>query len=189
MFVLSANIDNFVLGFSYGVKKIKIGFLSSLLIYFLTFAGTAISMAFGKIIFTFIPARISGIIGGAILAAIGVWSLLGNFIKSKKDACAYGEVFENPEKADKDHSGTIDLKESLALGFALSANNLGLGLGASISGLNIYLVSIMTFIVSAVFLVLGTHLGKKISKDNPGKWAAIISGLIMIALGIYEMFL
>ena len=40
IFSMSSNLDNFVIGIAFGIKKIKIGFLPNLLIALITVAGT-----------------------------------------------------------------------------------------------------------------------------------------------------
>ena len=50
IFSMSSNLDNFVIGIAFGIKKIKIGFLPNLLIALITVAGTVASMYAGKIV-------------------------------------------------------------------------------------------------------------------------------------------
>ncbi|WP_242846022.1 manganese efflux pump [Clostridium novyi] len=96
---------------------------------------------------------------------------------------------DNPEQADVDNSGSIDLKESLALALALTINNFGLGLGASIAGLNIVLTVLFTFLSSVLTIKLGEVTGKKYLSKVFGKYASLISSIIIIIIGLYELFL
>ena len=119
---------------------------------------------------------------GRIYVSIGLFIMVGvltGIIMKRK----------NPEKADKDNSSNIDLKESLSLAFALSINNIGLGIGASITGLNIFLTSLFTFIFSLLMLLTGYFLGSYYLSKLFSKRATIVSGLIIIALGVYEIFI
>jgi putative Mn2+ efflux pump MntP len=101
---------------------------------------------------------------------------------------SYESFLENPEKADADCSGSIDVKESVALALSLTINNLGSGVGAGISGLNIGFTSLLTFAVSVISVVLGYFLGDRFTASMTGIWAGILSGLIIIGLGVYEYF-
>lgn len=183
LFAISANTDNFVVGLSYGTKKVKIGLVSNLIISLISVAGTMLSMSFSKIIINFIPENISNFIGSAILILIGVFTI----VKPLLDGNNSGGIFENPEKADKDNSSNIDAKESVALAFALTINNVGLGIGAGVTGLSIVTTSILTLVFSLSMIMVGYYLGSNYLSKVFSKKATIISGLIIIALGIFEM--
>ena len=185
LFTISANTDNFVVGLSYGIKKIKIGLVSNLLIALISLVGTILSMSVGKIIFDFVPENASNLIGSIILILIGSWTIVKPLFKKIRS----DDVLENPEKVDKDNSSSIDAKESVTLAFALTINNVGLGIGASITGLNIVITSSLTFIFSLSMIMIGYVLGSYCLSKVFSKKATIISGLIIIALGIYEMFI
>ncbi|KOF58147.1 sporulation protein [Clostridium sp. DMHC 10] len=195
LFVLSASTDNFVVGLCYGIKKIKINLPINLLIALISSIGTILSMELGNIIATFVPNNFTNILGGSILILIGLWAMLSEFNENKKSSKAaeknslsnIEDILSNPENADKDTSGSIDLKESFSLSIALALNNMGLGIGASIAGLNIILTTILTFFISIITISLGLTVGNKYLSQKLGKYAAVISGIIIILLGIYEM--
>ena len=73
----------------------------------------------------------------------------------------------------------IDFKESLALSLALALNNFGLGIGASISGLNIAFTTISTFIISLIFISLGFYLSKTIKSKNISKNSEILQKTVL----------
>ncbi|HEX3039340.1 MAG TPA: manganese efflux pump, partial [Caproiciproducens sp.] len=130
LFVISANIDSFAVGVAYGIKKIKIGILSSVLISVISAAGTFFSMTFGLVIRKCMPVYLSNAFGSIILIAIGVWVIAEDYLKKritktqntyqKKERNEYLDLLEHPENADADRSGTIDVKECITLAFALT---------------------------------------------------------------------
>jgi len=195
LFVLSASTDNFVVCLCYGIKKIKINLSINFLIAIISSVGTVISMELGNLIATFVPNNFTRILGGTILILIGLWAIISEFTENKKSSKTteksslsnIEDILSNPENADKDTSGSIDLKESFSLAIALALNNMGLGIGASIAGLNIILTTILTFFISIITISLGLTIGNKYLSKKLGKYAAVISGLIIILLGIYEM--
>jgi putative sporulation protein YtaF len=195
LFVISSNLDNFVIAVAYGVKKLKIDFLSNLIFAFISCVGTFAAMTLGKVLCYFVSSRATSIIGSLILLLVGLWSIIDSFSKKEKDkaegsieAFSYNYLLENPDEVDKDSSGSIDYKESVLLGFALAVNNIGIGFGAGVTGLNILLTSILTFLVSFFAIILGYMLGQKCLSGFMGKWGGLISGLIIIFIGIYEFF-
>jgi putative sporulation protein YtaF len=198
LFSLAANIDNFTVGIAYGVKKIRIGISSNILIAVISGIGTFISMSIGYLISRFISSNISNVLGSFILIGIGLWFIKDFFSKktisqtnslnSDSELGKYTEILDNPSKADKDHSGSIEIKESITLALALTINNFGLGIGASITGLNIILTTTFTFIFSILTIILGCYLGNSYFSKLFGKYAALFSGIIIVILGIYEIF-
>ncbi|EDS78610.1 putative sporulation protein YtaF [Clostridium botulinum C str. Eklund] len=199
LFALSANLDSFTVGLSYGIKKINITPLINVLIGAITSLGTFIAMSIGLAISKFLSIKAANIIGSIMLIGIGIWLTVDFFRKTRSDkalkpACEIGnltasQILDNPEQADVDNSGSIDTKESLALALALTINNFGLGLGASIAGLNIFLTVLFTFLSSIITIKLGEVAGKKYLSKVCGKFAPLISSIIIIIIGLYELFL
>ncbi|HHQ4318634.1 sporulation membrane protein YtaF [Clostridium perfringens] len=195
LFVVAASLDILVVSLAYGLKDIKINFSSTLVIASISALGTFISMILGKILVDLIPVKLGDIIGGLVLLVLGFYSIYSYF-KEKKILTSHNSennssptfILENPEVADKDKSGNIDFKESLALSLALALNNFGLGIGASISGLNIAFTTISTFIISLIFISLGFYLSKTIKSKNISKNSNLIAGIIIIILSLFIIF-
>lgn len=195
LFVIAASLDILVVSLAYGLKDIKINFSSTLVIASISALGTFISMILGKFFVDLIPVKLGDIIGGLVLLALGFYSIYSYF-KEKKILTSHNSennssptfILENPEVADKDKSGNIDFKESLALSLALALNNFGLGIGASISGLNITFTTISTFIISLIFISLGFYLSKTIKSKNISKNSNLIAGIIIIILSLFIIF-
>ena len=195
LFVVAASLDILVVSLAYGLKDIKINFSSTLVIASISALGTFISMILGKFLVDLIPVKLGDIIGGLVLLALGFYSIYSYF-KEKKILTSHNSennssptfILENPEVVDKDKSGNIDFKESLALSLALALNNFGLGIGASISGLNIAFTTISTFIISLIFISLGFYLSKTIKSKNISKNSNLIAGIIIIILSLFIIF-
>ncbi|GAA0065385.1 sporulation membrane protein YtaF [Clostridium perfringens] len=195
LFVIAASLDILVVSLAYGLKDIKINFSSTLVIASISALGTFISMILGKFLVDLIPVKLGDIIGGLVLLLLGFYSIYSYF-KEKKILTSHNSennssptfILENPEVADKDKSGNIDFKESLALSLALALNNFGLGIGASISGLNISFTTISTFIISLIFISLGFYLSKTIKSKNISKNSNLIAGIIIIILSLFIIF-
>ena len=195
LFVIAASLDILVVSLAYGLKDIKINFSSTLVIASISALGTFISMILGKFLVDLIPVKLGDIIGGLVLLLLGFYSIYSYFTEKKILTSHNSEnnssptfILENPEVADKDKSGNIDFKESLALSLALALNNFGLGIGASISGLNIAFTTISTFIISLIFISLGFYLSKTIKSKNISKNSNLIAGIIIIILSLFIIF-
>ena len=189
LFSLSANIDSFTVGLAYGMKGIKIDYRSNILIALITSIGTFISMGIGLFIKGFISEQVVSVLGCTLLVILGICMIINSFKtkKTNEEDVSYTDILIKPHKADKDKSGFIDIKEAITLGLALSLNNFGLGIGASASGINIYLTTIVTFILSILCILFGVGFGKRYLSKKLRKYADVISGLIIIFLGLYEL--
>lgn len=195
LFVISSSLDNFAVAFAYGVKNIKIGFLSNLVIALISSLGTFLSMSLGVLLLDIFSLKSANMLGAAILLFLGIYFIL-DFYKSKKikndnniyDNAMPTTVLKSPEIADIDKSGSIDFKESFILAAALALNNIALGITASIAGLSISLTTIFTFIFSLILIPLGIYLSKRFIKSSLGSNAGLFSGLLILLLSIIEFF-
>lgn len=193
LFAIASSSDNFIIGLSYGAKKIKINFTSNLLVALISCAGTVIAMLFGKLLCSFITPRLANIFGGIILTLFGVFMLFNTFRKevneNKSQIKHYNGLLKNPEVVDKNNSKTIEFKEAVTLGIILCINNIGLGIGASITGLNIYTTSLSSLIFSILFIKIGCYFGSVISNSKLSEYSEGISAILIILLGIYELLI
>ena len=97
LLALSCNLDNIAIGISYGVRNIRLPWLSNLLIAFLTGFGTWLFIVFGQRIISYISPKIAVLAASFILIGMGVWVLwqeFGNFSKGTEteaaDAAGHG---------------------------------------------------------------------------------------------------
>lgn len=195
LFSLTSNLDNVVIGIAYGIKKIKIRISSNLLIALITTLGTLLSMTAGKLIAGFMPLYMSNVIGAFIIIVLGFYFLTQSLLNLKcptetnelalkdvKEAAHYAET------SDKDKSGDLNLKETFFVAMGLTINNLGTGIAASITGVNIQITVLFTFILSLVMMSVGRSIGHNVLGKVLGKYAPMISGILLIILGLFECF-
>lgn len=195
LFSLSSNLDNVVIGIAYGIKKIRIGFGANLIIAFVTSIGTFLSMSAGKYISRFLPTYVANALGAIIIIVLGVYFLFTSAIKLAKDASSkelalknITEMLEYAQKSDTDNSGDISMKESLIVAFGLTFNNVGTGIAASITGVDIRITSIATFMLSLITILFGESIGNHVLGNFFGKYAPLISGILLTILGFFELF-
>ena len=177
LFVVSSNADNLIVGLFYGLRKIPIRWLSNFIIAFITSTGTVLSMVLGKSVLLFLPPNLGETLGGLIIVLIGSVSLILFFIKK-----------QSVEKEDSPVRN-LTVKESVLLGLALSINNIGLGIGASITGLSVLSTSLFSFLVCLLFLYLGNKIGRSHLSNLIGRFAEPAADLLMICLGLYEILI
>ncbi len=201
---LSSNLDNIGVGVSYGIRKINIPFTSNLVIAVVTSIGTLLSVLLGQSIYLFISADMTALLGGGIIIAAGLWVIFqekvmhrGRDLQEETPPAAetglsgFGfrqivAILDNPVIADRDFSGHIDLKEAVALSLGLSINNIPNGVGAGMLGLSPVLLTASVFCFSIGTIWIGIS-GGLFGYHRLGKLTGLISGLILIGVGLYEI--
>lgn len=207
LLAISCNLDNVGVGIAYGARGIGIPLASNLLIALITAGGTGLCIVFGRQIFQFLPSQGAVILGAALLIGMGVWVIrqeLGGGSQREQEAPPAVEtqelaqkpllqrlflILKNPFLADRDSSGHIDLKESLLLSLALMLNNIPNGVGAGLLGLSTLVTTLMVGVLSVVTFWLGIGLGRSLGIRWLGRHAGTLSGMLLIVIGLAEIFL
>lgn len=202
---IAVSLDALGVGLAYGMKKIKIPIQYKLIMAAFSILYTSIAVSIGNVVVRFLPPFVTNLIGSAILFGMGIWLLLQGILKKPeteaKEIPECKTVFEwmikslgitiqitrNPVSGDVDHSGCIDLKESLLIGSALSLDILGVGLGCAMIGLNIWIIPFTVAAAQLLFLSCGLSLGKTLAKRNM-RWLDFAPGIILILIAILRWF-
>ncbi len=194
LFAFSANIDSLIIGVSYGIKRTLLPVSHCLLISLITFCGTAAALLLGGQILVLFPFSVTQWAGNLLLLGLGMYYV----IKSIKDilknrACTEknslredGNIPALRRPPGQTQARALSARECVLLGAALSVNNLGIGVGASITGLPLLPAAPLSFVCSALFLFLGNQFGKCCSSCAGDSYADLLSGIILMILGIYE---
>lgn len=200
---VAANLDNFGVGVSYGIRKIRIPFLSNFFIAFLSSIIVALSVSVGHILSQFVG--IANLLGALLIIAIGVWVALNKYSSEPaalpvsvqltktyslpiKPLHCIVQIIKDPSSADIDANGFISAKESIALGLTLSFNCIATGIGAGLTGMSARPVALSVFIFSMVTISMGYWTGWRTASNRFEKWAQILSGILLILIGVYEIF-
>lgn len=193
LLAISSSIDSLGIGITYGVKNTEISFKGKLVIFFISFIITLISLYFGSIIKTILPSYVSDYLGSFIFIIIGIFICFGALrnnkeiksndienildttkMKNNESVKTYSffikflgitvKIIKDATSSDLDNSKKIDSKEALFLSIVLSIDSICVGIGGGIIDLNNYIFPILIGVFQLFFLSLGTFLGKKIYK-------------------------
>ena len=205
LLAVSSNLDNVGVGVSYGIRKINIPITSNLLIAVVTSTGTFLSILLGEAIYNFLSEAMAGLLGGGIIILAGIWVIFQEKVmhrgcEPQEEKPLFAEtglsrygfrqivlILNNPIIADWDFSGHIDLREATALAFGLTLNNIPNGVGAGMLGFSLSITTSAVFLISIITIWIGISFGQ-LGIRWMGKSAGLISGLILIFLGVYEIF-
>lgn len=201
---ISSSLDNFGVGIAYGIRNIRIGWISNLVIAVICFLFSAVGIQFGLWLTKILPEILSAVIGGFLLFIIGLRIILFTIPHKKQitsteadkrmsHAKSMKEILERPEIADSDKSGEIGFGESMILGVALSANALTNGLGAGLLGVSPFLISLTAAVGSFITVWAGAFLGKRVANVRIGSFTlgeigTALSGIILIVIATKAFF-
>lgn len=208
----SSSIDSLGIGITYGIKDTKISVLAKIVLFVISFSISVLSVWFGDMIKTFFSDFATKLIGNIILISMGFFIcyqvLRKNDSKSQPSDFihAYDEkiysffidflgitikIIKNPRYSDLDASNSIDAKEALFLGSALSLDCFCIGSCGSILGVNSFLFPLFISVFQLIFLSMGNLLGKKLhglSRLPDNVWS-ILSGILLIFIGALRFIL
>ena len=203
LLALAVSIDNFSVGFTYGLRKMKIPFKSIFIIACCSGLTLLVSMLVGHVIAQVFSSEFAESIGGGILIILGLWILYQFFQTDKEREIITKEknlvnfeikslgivinILKKPMSADFDNSGTITGVEAIVLGFALSLDAFGAGIGASMLGYSPLFLTIAVIIMSTSFVSLGMVGGALLSKKSYMEKFSFIPGIILIIIGIFKL--
>ncbi|PKU24084.1 hypothetical protein CWS72_13380 [Telmatospirillum siberiense] len=170
-----------------------------------TGAGTMASMIFGRRIGEFVGAGYASIISGVLFIFLGVvafsqkneviyckkiveWISSINFVKEFLIFKKVSNVIRDPVLADDDESGHIDLFESIILSVTLVFNNIANGVAAGMAGLDVFITTLFVILLSVVAIWMGVGAGVQFRAFWFSKNAAKISGVILVCMGLFEIF-
>jgi len=199
---IATNLDNLGIGLTYGIRKIRVPLKTNIVISLLSGVAMVLSCYAGHILMHILPSNIGNILGGMIVCIIGIYTFIEYFINKKRqnveqisNPIIHDDKFkdirgimDDPCRADKDYSGDISVKEALFLGIALAINCLATGIGAGMTGVFVWSLSLSVMIFSIISISLGVHIGRKYASEQLGEKATAYAGLVLFIVGLYEMF-
>ncbi|MEY9094802.1 sporulation membrane protein YtaF [Paenibacillus sp. RC84] len=193
-FAISSSLDNLGVGISYGIRKIRIGILSNLIVAAVCFLFSYTGIWFGKWISSVLPGMLPVLLGAFSLFFIGIRIILmatpgkePEIAPSQSKSNGLRGILQNPEQVDRDNSKHIGIAESFILGIALSANALTNGLSAGLLGLSPFAISLTAAFGSFLTVWLGVWLGGKVAgirigSFTLGQFGTLVSGMMLLMI-------
>jgi putative Mn2+ efflux pump MntP len=185
---VASSLDNIATGLAYGLRGMRIGPLSNLVIATICFGFSLAGLMLGAWLSVVLPGRLPGIASAILLFGIGLrlvlWAVPRGPAKGMDGAPAQGN-----SAAGGKGVGAIGVWETLALGVALSANALTNAVGAGLMALPALDISASAAIGSFLAIAAGTALGGRARRLRIGalsleRYGTALSGLILIGLAV-----
>ena len=196
---LALSADGFAAGASFGLRGVKIGAAAKTAIALLSTGFAFAAVTAGGALGAFLPPSAGRGIGAGILILLGAGAAVRSLLPAREASPAPEKpplqkrfhalgltilVVREPSAGDLDNSGSIDLGEALLLGFSLSVDMLGAGIGLALAGAGSLWLPLAVGVTQTACLALGEAVGKRLSRlPVPKRALGVLSGLLLAALG------
>ncbi|NLG86108.1 MAG: sporulation membrane protein YtaF [Firmicutes bacterium] len=199
---LAVSLDSLSVGFTYGVKKMRVPGFSLMLMSLISAFGMLVSMMVGQSLCSILGNQCH-IIGSAILILMGFFSLGTTCLPRTKQKGftsistaspstasplkMVARVVEEPVEADLDDSGEISIIEALLLGAALALDSLGTGFGAALADYQLVITSGLVGLLTLATLSIGLRAGQMVELPSNSLWAKLAPGVLLVLLGTSKL--
>ena len=176
-----SNLDNLGVGVALGMRGRRIGATANLIVAGTTMAATAAAVTCGHLLSNLIPSAVTRWLGPLIIIAIGVATACTWAQTPRPPGCARApwRPSRHPRHADR----VVSWREAIALGVALSMNNLGTGLGAGVSGMPAFATTVSAGLLSLACVGGGSDVGRSLGRLVLARHAPLVAGMLLLAVG------
>lgn len=184
LLVVVLSMDAFAAGFSYGIERVKVPFLSLAIIALLSGGMLTASLLAGNFLMGFIPEPLTKGISFAVLFLLSLYKFYDALqsLRSKNGKLTTGMISQKVNKEDK---AVLSCREGALLAIALSIDNVSAGLCTRTLSLPSIILLLLTTAIHFFSLKLGLLSGKMLSdKTNGFAW---LGGAILMVLAFLRL--
>ncbi len=150
-----------------------------------SFLSTVIGGALGDVITRFITPSMANLIGAAVIVAVGVFVVVQNLMKHK-DAVEEATLVEALSQESGKPLRFLGLLELLIVAVAQAINDFAVGFYAGVSHIPILLIAFTVGFFCFWMFYGAIWLGRHVVADRLGDRAALMAGILLIAVGLFE---
>lgn len=178
LFCCSVSFDGFTIGCSYGLRNFKSSFYTNIVIFLVSAAFTALALFCGKLILLFVSQDLGTYLGTGFLLLLGIYTIINGYSAKQSEECI-------------DACRKINFKESLFMAIAVSIDAFSAGLGYGMTGHSSMMIPIGVGFFHALFLSIGIVISRKTINNFcfSKRFLSVLSGIIIIAVGLSRLFL
>lgn len=197
----AVNIDCLLTGIAYAIQQIRLPLRSICIVSAIGGAVMLGAMLLGKAAGGMIPANFVDFLASMVLAFIGLYRIMCVVVKSVRrkvasDAvitsfripflCIAVQILRTPSKADINADGTVDSRDAIMLGVALSLDVAAGGLAVALAGYPLLPSAAVTGLMSFCFLIGTRFFGMGLNKLS-AKPLELLPGFILIGLALWRI--
>lgn len=192
LLIIVVSIDCFAAALTYGLAKIRVGFLSTAVISLVGSGILWLSLVIADMLSHLFSPSFAQTVGGILLVLMGVLMISKRLIRKfvKENQHGLTAIFLDETKADRDNSKDISVKEAFFLAGILSTDCFlsGIAAGLGFSQSQKFWSIILNFFGGIFAIYLGLFIGKLFSKRVKNVDLSVLDGLILIMLGVMLTF-
>ncbi len=183
---VTSNLDNLGVGVSLGVRSGPVQRMANGVIAVISMVGTAMAMLLGRAFGRQLPLSDGRVAGAVIVLAIGTWSIASTITTRSTGAMETTGAAGRDVRIERGglRQQNVTVREALALGLALSVNNIGVGIGAGMAGLPPAITTAMAGVLSLLAIGPGSRLAHGLGARWLGRSSSLMGGILLIAVGI-----
>ena len=170
MIGVAANLDNMVIGISYGLSGKRMKWVQNAFLAFISGGFSAAAGALAQLLI-FRLTNVAAAFGTILLIIMGVYTIIDGFRHNKV-------VTERNKKTS--------WIETFCLGVILGINCIPVSFGAGLSSVPWPSLSLAITICSFIFVAVGNYIGYFARRCYTQKWINIVSGVLLIVTGVLE---
>lgn len=203
LLAFALSLDSFSVGFTYGLRKMVMPFKSVLIIASCSAVSLLLAVTIGHWLAGILSPHITTSLGGVVLMGLGA-AVLYHFFRPEKAKDLQDQektivnleirslglvinILKKPMSADFDQSGTITGIEALMLGFALSLDSFGAGIGAAMLGFSPLYLALTVSTMSSLFVLFGIKSGTFLYRFEWIQKLTFLPGILLIMIGIWKL--
>ncbi len=186
---LATSLDSLGMGVAFGLNGTRIRFRAHAIISAVMFIITAAGVVAGQRLSLLLhDDRDTRWISAFLFVAVGV----GMFIPLVKAFRAGRLCYTADEASDccpvraAEAAGEVRVRDAFGLGFLLSINNVGAGVGEGMMHLGPMAMAALAVLFNILCLMFGHQMGSLLRRTPVRSWAQFLAAATMVAIGIYE---
>lgn len=167
------SIDNLGIGAAYSIAGKKVSIRKNILIASMAFAVCFISSLSGGILSHYLNEQICSMLSMLLFVFMGLVMIYQGIAKKDND---------NLEKYN-----IISNKETVTVGALLALDDIGSAVSLGLMGYGPFIASISYSAMSLIIFFLANYGTRFVAKLNIGRKAVIISGVLMVLMGLLQL--
>lgn len=173
---ISSNLDNTVVGFAYGLKKIRFPFWVNLMVNFIGFCTALLGSYVGADISRYISPREAAWTSFCVLCSMGIFIICSEYSS---------RAFSKQREIKIQEPG---IRQGLLLGFSLSLTNIVTGFGVTISNYSIIWSAVISITVWGYIAIwFGNKMGNGRIAKLLNQYSSLVAGLLFILLAFHQI--
>ena len=195
--VAALSLDTLFACVAYGIKKIRIPFLSAVVMAAVGTGFLLLSILLRGLTGRLFPEQLIRYLGFAVLIVMGMINIFQSLLKSllRRDKTIRFSVSEysfvlkiclDETEADIDDSKQLSLREAFLLALTLSADSLLTGFSITAAPLCFALLGLFSFGMGLLAVLIGTAAGRRVSENSCCN-LSWVSGLLLIVIAFLKI--